>query len=100
MEKYLLPINERQEPVDFAEQQLKVFWTADEVKVEKDIQDVLAKYFNKTAQNEFKAALKAEGENDFPFSVSIEFEDEKESIDLDEYAVKSLKDLSMSSFTF
>lgn len=70
------------------------------VKTFKDIQDVLAKYFNKTAQNEFKAALKAEGENDFPFSVSIEFEDEKESIDLDEYAVKSLKDLSMSSFTF
>lgn len=70
------------------------------VKTFKDIQDVLALHFNKTAQNEFKAVLKAEGENYFPFSVSIEFEDEKESIDLDEYAVKSLKDLSMSSFTF
>lgn len=68
------------------------------VKTFKDIQDVLAQYFNKTAQNEFKAALKAEGENDFPFSVSIEFEDE--SIDLDEYAITSLKDLSMSGFTF
>ena len=44
MQKYLLPINERQEPIDFAEQQLKVFWTADEVKVEKDIQDVLVNY--------------------------------------------------------
>lgn len=44
MEKYLLPINERQEPIDFAEQQLKVFWTADEVKVEKDIQDVLVNF--------------------------------------------------------
>ena len=44
MQKYLLPINERQEPIDFAEQQLKVFWTADEVKVEKDIQDVLVNF--------------------------------------------------------
>lgn len=70
------------------------------VKTFKDIQDVLAQYFNKTAQNEFKAALKAEGENDFPFSVSIEFEDEKEGIDLDDYAITSLKDLSMSSFAF
>ena len=70
------------------------------VKTFKDIQDVLAQYFNKTAQNEFKAALKAEGENNFPFSVSIEFEDEKEGIDLDDYAITSLKDLSMSSFAF
>lgn len=70
------------------------------VKTFKDIQDVLAQHFNKTAQNEFKAALKAEGENDFPFSVSIEFENEKESIDLDEYAITSLKDLSMSGFAF
>lgn len=44
MEKYLLPINERQEPIDFSEQQLSVFWTADEVKVEKDVQDVLVNF--------------------------------------------------------
>ena len=44
MEKHLLPINERAEPVEFAEQQLKVFWTADEVKVEKDVQDVLVNF--------------------------------------------------------
>lgn len=44
MEKYLLPINERQEPIQFADQQLKVFWTADEVNVEKDIQDVLVNF--------------------------------------------------------
>lgn len=44
MEKHLLPINEREEPVEFAEQQLKVFWTADEVKVEKDVQDVLVNF--------------------------------------------------------
>ncbi len=68
------------------------------VKTFKDIQDVLAQHFNKTAQSDFTAVLKAEGENDFPFSVSIEFEDE--SIDLDEYAITSLKDLSMSGFTF
>ncbi|EPP7234322.1 hypothetical protein ACTOJ1_001265 [Shigella flexneri] len=70
------------------------------VKTFKDIQDVLALHFNKTAQNEFKAVLKAEGENDFPFSVYIEFEGEKEGIDLDDYAITSLKDLSMSNFTF
>lgn len=69
-----------------------------DVKTFKDIQDVLAQHFNKTAQSDFTAVLKAEGENDFPFSVSIEFEDE--SIDLDEYAITSLKDLSMSSFAF
>ena len=44
MEKHLLPINERAEPVEFAEQQLKVFWTSDEVKVEKDVQDVLVNF--------------------------------------------------------
>ena len=44
MEKHLLPINEREEPVEFAEQQLKVFWTSDEVKVEKDVQDVLVNF--------------------------------------------------------
>ena len=44
MEKHLLPINDKQEPIEFAEQQLKVFWTADEVKVDKDIQDVLVNF--------------------------------------------------------
>lgn len=44
LEKYLLPINERQEPVEFADQQLKVFWLPDEIKVEKDIQDVLVNF--------------------------------------------------------
>lgn len=68
------------------------------VKTFKDIQDVLAMHFNKTAQNEFEAVLKAEGENDFPFSVSIEFEGEKEGIDLDDYAITSLKDLSSFAF--
>ena len=44
LEKYLLPINERQEPVEFADQQLKVFWLPDEIKVSKDIQDVLVNF--------------------------------------------------------
>lgn len=44
LEKHLLPINERQEPVEFADQQLKVFWLPDEIKVEKDIQDVLVNF--------------------------------------------------------
>lgn len=41
MEKYLLPIEENKEPVEFANQQLKVFWLPDEIKVEKDVQDIL-----------------------------------------------------------
>jgi ribonucleoside-diphosphate reductase beta chain len=44
LENYLLPINERNEPVEFAEQQLKVFWLPDEIKVEKDIQDILVNF--------------------------------------------------------
>jgi ribonucleotide reductase beta subunit family protein with ferritin-like domain len=44
LEKHLLPINERQEPVEFADQQLKVFWLPDEIKVEKDVQDVLVNF--------------------------------------------------------
>lgn len=39
--KHLLPVKEILEPIEFAEQQLKIFWLPDEVKVEKDIQDVL-----------------------------------------------------------
>jgi ribonucleoside-diphosphate reductase beta chain len=44
IENYLLPINERKEPIDFADKQLKVFWTAEEINVEKDIQDVLVNF--------------------------------------------------------
>ena len=44
MEKYLLPIDENKEPVEFANQQLKVFWLPDEIKVEKDIQDILVNF--------------------------------------------------------
>lgn len=44
MKNYLLPINTQQEPVIFADQQLKVFWTAEEINVEKDVQDVLVNF--------------------------------------------------------
>ncbi len=44
LEKHLLPINETQEPVDFADKQLKIFWLPDEIKVEKDVQDVLVNF--------------------------------------------------------
>lgn len=44
MKNYLLPINEHKEPIEFAEQQLKVFWTPEEINVEKDIQDVLVNF--------------------------------------------------------
>lgn len=44
LDKHLLPINDRPEPVEFADQQLKVFWLPDEIKVEKDVQDVLVNF--------------------------------------------------------
>ena len=44
MEKHLLPINTNEEPIVFADQQLSVFWTADEINVEKDIQDILSNF--------------------------------------------------------
>jgi len=42
--KHLIPIDDNKEPVEFANQQLKVFWLPDEIKVEKDIQDVLVNF--------------------------------------------------------
>jgi ribonucleoside-diphosphate reductase beta chain len=42
--KHLLPINTYKEPIEFADQQMKVFWQADEPKVEKDIQDILVNF--------------------------------------------------------
>lgn len=44
MDNHLLPVNNTKEPVEFADQQLKVFWLPDEIKVEKDIQDVLVNF--------------------------------------------------------
>jgi ribonucleotide reductase beta subunit family protein with ferritin-like domain len=44
MEKHLLPVEEYKEPIEFANQQLKIFWLPDEIKVEKDIQDVLVNF--------------------------------------------------------
>lgn len=44
MEKYLIPVEENKEPIEFANKQLKVFWLPDEIKVEKDIQDVLVNF--------------------------------------------------------
>lgn len=44
LKKYLLPVEENKEPIEFANQQLKIFWLPDEVKVEKDIQDVLVNF--------------------------------------------------------
>lgn len=44
IEKHLLPIEEYKEPIQFANDQLKIFWLPDEVKVEKDIQDILTNF--------------------------------------------------------
>lgn len=44
MEKHLLPIYEDSNVIKFAETQLSVFWLPDEIKVEKDIQDVLTTF--------------------------------------------------------
>jgi len=42
--KYLLPIDEFQEPINFANTQLQILWFPDEIKVEKDVQDVLVNF--------------------------------------------------------
>lgn len=44
LKKHLLPIEENKEPVEFANKQLHIMWFPDEVKVEKDIQDVLVNF--------------------------------------------------------
>ena len=44
LKKHLLPINETQVPLEFADKQLKIFWLPDEIKVEKDVQDVLVNF--------------------------------------------------------
>ncbi len=44
LKKHLLPIQEYKEPIEFANQQWKIFWFPDEIKVEKDIQDVLVNF--------------------------------------------------------
>lgn len=44
MQQHLLPINENKEPVEFANEQLKIFWLPEEIKVEKDIQDILVNF--------------------------------------------------------
>ena len=42
--KHLLPIEEYKEPIEFANKQLSIFWLPEEIKVEKDIQDVLVNF--------------------------------------------------------
>lgn len=42
--RHLLPISTYKEPIEFADKQLKIFWLPDEIKVEKDIQDVLVNF--------------------------------------------------------
>lgn len=44
LKKHLLPIQEYKEPIEFADKQWKIFWFPDEIKVEKDIQDVLVNF--------------------------------------------------------
>ncbi len=44
MKQHLLPITTYKEPIEFADQQLKIFWLPEEIKVEKDIQDVLVNF--------------------------------------------------------
>jgi len=44
MKDYLLPVTKEETPIKFAEEQLKIFWLPDEIKVEKDIQDILTNF--------------------------------------------------------
>lgn len=44
MEKHLIPVYDDKQVIDFAEQQLSIFWLPDEIKVEKDVQDILTNF--------------------------------------------------------
>lgn len=44
MKEHLVPVYDDKQVVDFGEQQLKIFWLPEEIKVEKDIQDVLTNF--------------------------------------------------------
>lgn len=44
MKNYLIPVYEDQHIIDLADSQLDVFWTHREIKVEKDIQDILVNF--------------------------------------------------------
>lgn len=55
--KHLIPIDEFKEPIEFAKTQLKIMWFPDEIKVEKDIQDVLVN-FSKAEKHAVISTLK------------------------------------------
>ena len=42
--KHLIPIDKEKQIVEFTNQQLKIFWLPDEIKVEKDIHDILTNF--------------------------------------------------------
>jgi ribonucleotide reductase beta subunit family protein with ferritin-like domain len=44
MKNYLIPVYDDPQIVDFADKQMSVFWLPDEIKVEKDIQDILVNF--------------------------------------------------------
>ncbi len=44
LDKHLVPIYDDKNVIEFADNQLKVFWLPEEIKVEKDIQDVLTNF--------------------------------------------------------
>ena len=44
MEAHLVPVYEDKQVIKFADEQLSVFWLPDEIKVEKDVQDVLTNF--------------------------------------------------------
>lgn len=44
MKEYLIPVYDDPKIIEFADKQLHIFWTHNEIKVEKDIQDVLTNF--------------------------------------------------------
>ena len=44
MQNHLIPVYDDKQVIDFAEQQLSIFWLPDEIKVEKDVQDILTNF--------------------------------------------------------
>jgi ribonucleotide reductase beta subunit family protein with ferritin-like domain len=50
MKQHLIPVEKFKEPIKFADDQLKIFWLPDEVKVEKDVQDILVNFTEKVEE--------------------------------------------------
>lgn len=62
--KNLIPVFEQQTPIEFTNKQLHIFWLPEEIKVEKDVQDVLVNFTPAEADPAHISAVHQEAFND------------------------------------